>query len=187
MTERSLFPDTGSAHPSSTPFASDPRFPQQGQNYSTSYPSRAPSAVPTTINTSRTLPPLGVQQGQYYPQASISSHSMANPHARSPTATFNPYDTTSPLAYYNDPRALPPSVSSMGYQQSDVHIPRRPSMSVDRTVPSRLSSHGHVGVPYSRIPPAMGQAYEPEPEIAVKKKRKRAGKVFRAFIIISVC
>ena len=68
-------------------------------------------------------------------------------------------------------------VPPMGYpQQQGIHIPRRPSVSVDRTVPSRMASHG--AVPYARIPPAMAPGYEQEPEVPVKKKRKRAGEFF---------
>ncbi|KAJ3540233.1 hypothetical protein NM688_g6255 [Phlebia brevispora] len=105
----------------------------------------------------------------------------AQPHTRSPTASFsshyNPYEQSqTQLSYYQsptDPRGLQMGVPPMGYpQQQGVHIPRRPSVSVDRTVPSRMASHG--AVPYARIPPAMAPGYEQEPEVPVKKKRKRA-------------
>ncbi|PSR74619.1 hypothetical protein PHLCEN_2v9685 [Hermanssonia centrifuga] len=94
---------------------------------------------------------------------------------------YAPYpsgQTQQQSGYYpqgQDPRNLQ-SLSSVSYDPSSgAHIPRRSSMSVDRTVPSRMSTHGPV--PYARIPPVVSPTYDQEPisEPSIKKKRKRAG------------
>ncbi|KAF7792402.1 hypothetical protein EIP86_003439 [Pleurotus ostreatoroseus] len=175
-----LILNTDSSH-QSTPFPTDPRYPQQSTAYQSAYPARPPS-IPPNSNTSRTLPPLG-SQGQYYPQGGMPPQTMSgHPSTRSPTASFsshyNPYEQSQQqLGYYpstSDPR-MHMGMPQIGYpQQPGMQLPRRASMSVDRTVPSRMASHGHGAVPYTRIPPAMGPGYDQEPEVPVKKKRKRA-------------
>lgn len=100
-------------------------------------------------------------------------------HIRSPTTgyptSYNSSQQQLHAAGYGypqapDPRNLPPSVPSMTYDATGAPIPRRTSMSVDRT--SRLSVHAPS--PYARQPPQMSSTYNPEPEPMIKKKRKRA-------------
>lgn len=167
-------------------FPADPRYQAQNPNYA-SYQSRTPSAIPSGPLDSRTLPPLGSQQGQYYPQTGVPSQSMAAaPHIRSQSAAgyggqYNAYSVgqAPPQApfYGNppDPRMVTSPVSATQYDPaSGAPLPRRTSMSVDRTVPSR-PTHGLP--PYARPQPSLASEYdrEPVPEPTIKKKRKRAG------------
>ncbi|KIP10875.1 hypothetical protein PHLGIDRAFT_184498 [Phlebiopsis gigantea 11061_1 CR5-6] len=166
-------------------FPADPRYQAQNPNYA-SYQSRTPSAIPSGPLDSRTLPPLGSQQGQYYPQTGVPSQSMAAaPHIRSQSAAgyggqYNAYSVgqVPPQApfYGNppDPRMVTSPVSATQYDPaSGAPLPRRTSMSVDRTVPSR-PTHGLP--PYARPQPSLASEYdrEPVPEPTIKKKRKRA-------------
>ncbi|GBE81095.1 predicted protein [Sparassis crispa] len=161
-------------HPS-TSFAADPRYPQQ-QPYG-SYPPQD----------SRTLPPLAnTPQAQMHLGPSNPSMEIG-PSIRSPTAGYPIQYSSYPAqqqqasaSYYPpapDPRDLPPPLAPMGFgPPSGVMPTRRSSMSVDRTVPSRLSAHGTA--PYPRnpamIPPSTYSHEQPVAEPSIKKKRKRA-------------
>lgn len=167
-------------------FPSDPRYHGQNTNYA-SYPSRTPSAIPQGHHDSRTLPPLSSQQGQYFPQTTIPSQPMGpTPHIRSQSAAGYPgqygaYPTgqvphATPFYAPSDPRMASSPVSATSYDTvTGAPLPRRSSMSVDRTVPSRMSAHGLP--PYARAPPSLSSEYDREPvnEPTIKKKRKRAG------------
>lgn len=170
-------------HQQSTSYQSDPRY-QAAQAPFNSYPSRAQSAMLPESQDPRTLPPLNMAPGQTHPGSSNPSM-MGGNLIRSPTAgypaAYTPYSEHSQQPgnpYYPppDPRNLPPPVPPMGYDSASGLLPRRSSMSVDRTVPSRLSVHGPS--PYPRNPPMTSPStYTPEPpaaEPAIKKKRKRA-------------
>ena len=79
----------------------------------------------------------------------------------------------------SDPRMVASPVSGAPYDTSGgAGLPRRSSMSVDRTVPSRMSST-HGMAPYARAPPSLSSEYDRESvnmaEPTIKKKRKRAG------------
>ena len=175
-------------HAQANQFASDARYQGQTANYQT-YPSRTPSALPPNPHDSRTLPPL--HQGQFYNQPSIPSQPMGQaPHIRSTSAAGYPgqygsypsgqipqqppFYTTS-----SDPRMITSPVNATPYDHpGGAGLPRRSSMSVDRTVPSRMSST-HGLPPYARAPPSFSSEYDRESvnmaEPAIKKKRKRAG------------
>ncbi|THH00505.1 hypothetical protein EW026_g2043 [Hermanssonia centrifuga] len=108
------------------------------------------------------------------------SHARTTSFSQQQSQQYAPYpsgQTQQQSGYYpqgQDPRNLQ-SLSSVSYDPSSgAHIPRRSSMSVDRTVPSRMSTHGPV--PYARIPPVVSPTYDQEPisEPSIKKKRKRA-------------
>ncbi|KZT70971.1 homeobox-domain-containing protein [Daedalea quercina L-15889] len=159
----------------------DPRYPAQFAPY----PGRPSSSMLPEQHDSRTLPPLNMQPGQHHPGA--SSAFMPGSSVRSPIAGYPsgyaPYaeghQPPSHGSFYApqapDPRNLPPPISSnIGYDTS--MMPRRSSMSVDRTASTRLSIHGTS--PYPRNPPMGGPvSYTPEPPVqepAIKKKRKRA-------------
>lgn len=171
-------------HPSQVnQFPNDPRYPQN-----TSYPSSAPRTsppIPTGPYDSRTL--SSAHQGQFYPQGGETATSMMpGTHIRSPSSAGYPaqypYGAQPQAAYYatnQDPRVMPPTIPNMPYDPSGgATIPRRTSLSVDRTVPSRMSAHGLP--PYARAPPPMPSSYDQESivEPTIKKKRKRAGKSF---------
>lgn len=138
------------------------------------------------LHDSRTLPPLNVSPMQAH--TSASNHALAHSNIRSPTsgypAGYTPYlqntqntNSSYPYAPAPDPRSLPPSLPQMGFDSAEVQLPRRSSMSVDRTVPGRLSSV-HGPSPYARGPPTMpASGYAPEVPVSepmIKKKRKRA-------------
>ncbi|TFY69167.1 hypothetical protein EVJ58_g584 [Rhodofomes roseus] len=139
----------------------DPRYPAQFAPY----PGR-PSSSMLPEHDSRTLPPLNMQPGQPHPGYAPYAE------AHQPPSHSSFYAPQAP-----DPRNLPPPIpSTMGYDAASGMMPRRSSMSVDRTASTRLSVHGTS--PYPRNPPMGGPvSYTPEPpaqEPAIKKKRKRA-------------
>lgn len=120
---------------------------------------------------------------------------------RSQTATgypaqYAPYpagQVQQQAAFYpasTDPRMAGSPVS--GYEMSGgAGLPRRSSMSVDRTVPSRMSST-HGMPPYARAPPSLSSEYGQESisEQPIKKKRKRAGKCcdsLERYTILTTC
>ncbi|KAI0785613.1 hypothetical protein C8Q75DRAFT_722765 [Abortiporus biennis] len=159
----------------------DPRYPAQPQAYPTY--GRAPSTIPTDPHDTRILPPLSNQPGPSYQAIPQQAMATAN-HIRSPntgySSSYQPYPGQEQMAggygfpVAPDPRNLPPAVPTMAYDSaSGAMIPRRSSLSVDRTS-HRLSVHAPS--PYARNPPSMGSTYSPEPisEPTIKKKRKRA-------------
>lgn len=137
----------------------------------------------TDLNDTRILPPPTSQQAHGYP--GVGPSMTAASHIRSPTAgypaSYAPFpgqqQQTGDYAYPTapDPRNLPPPVNPMPFDSiSGANLPRRSSMSVDRTVPSRASTV-HATSPYARGPPAMSYSpEEPPSEPMIKKKRKRA-------------
>ncbi|CCM01471.1 uncharacterized protein FIBRA_03525 [Fibroporia radiculosa] len=170
-----------SGHHQQTSFQSDPRLAAQAQYGS--YPHRTPSAMIPDTSDPRTLPPLNMPHSQAHPGAS-GQHMVGGTHIRSPIAgyppSYAPYpEQPQPSGSFlaPDPRNLPPPVPSMGLDPSANMMPRRASMSVDRSAPSRLSVHGPS--PYPRNPSVTSpSAYIPDDasisEPAIKKKRKRA-------------
>ncbi|KAI0728152.1 homeobox-domain-containing protein, partial [Fomitopsis betulina] len=171
------------AYQQQTPYpANDPRYPAQF----TPYPGRPSSSMLPEQHDSRTLPPLNMQPGQHH--SGISSSLMSGSNIRSPAAGYPsgyaPYveghQPQNHGSFYApqapDPRNLPPPLPTMGYDPAASMMPRRSSMSVDRSASTRLSVHGVS--PYPRNPPMGGPpSYTPEPqaqEPAIKKKRKRA-------------
>ena len=164
----------GQHHASS--FAPDPRFStQQSQQQYSAYSSRG--APMTDPNDARILPPLTSQQHHGYqgmPSNQIRSPTAGYPTSYAPFPGHQPAGTDSyPTA--PDPRTLPPPVNPLQYDSiSGAALPRRSSMSVDRTVPSRVS--GHAPTPYARGPSSVvySSPEEPPTEPMIKKKRKRA-------------
>ncbi|KAH9949568.1 homeobox-domain-containing protein [Amylocystis lapponica] len=168
-----------SGWPSNTPTGHHPSAPTDPR-YSVAQPSYG------SYPDSRTLPPLNMPQGQLHSGAS-NVPMGPGAHIRSPSAgypaSYAPYQDhpqQASTSYYPsapDPRNLPPPVNPMGFDASSGMMPRRGSMSVDRTVPSRMSSM-HGPSPYPRNPPIVAPSpYTPEPpapESPIKKKRKRA-------------
>ncbi|KAI0344648.1 homeobox-domain-containing protein [Trametopsis cervina] len=165
------------SHPSSTPgqFPSDPRYSTSASNYPPST-----SRTPPMNYDSRTMPLSSTHQGPYYPQAGEGM--MTGSHIRSQSSTGYPtqysYTTQSQQAAYysnpSDPRSVPSSMGGLQYDPTTgAPIPRRTSLSVDRTVP-RLSQHGMP--PYARAPPVIPSSFDQESvaEPVIKKKRKRA-------------
>ena len=160
-------------------FPNDPRYSATNSNY----PSSASRTSPPIAYDSRNMPVTATHQGQYYPQgADTASSMMSGTHIRSPSSAGYPSQYTygaqpQQASYYpsSDPRSMPSGMAGMTYDPSGASIPRRSSMSADRTVPSRLLQHG-LG-PYARAPPVLPSAYDQEPvsEPVIKKKRKRAG------------
>ncbi|KAI0092943.1 hypothetical protein BDY19DRAFT_989631 [Irpex rosettiformis] len=162
-------------------FPNDPRY----TTANPSYPSSASRTSPPSPYDSRNMPVTATHQGQYFPQAGETATSMmSGTHIRSPSAAGYQAQYTygaqpQQASYYggSDPRSMASGMPGMGYDPSGgAAIPRRPSlqMSVDRTVPSRLSQHGLP--PYHRNAPVIPSAYDQEPasEPVIKKKRKRA-------------
>lgn len=178
---------TATHHAQANQFASDTRYQGQNTNYQT-YSSRTPSAFPQNPADSRTLPPLGAHQGQLFNQPAIPSQTMGQaPHIRSTSAAGYPVQYGSYASgqmpqqqqFYapSDPRIVASPVSTAPYDtQSGSMLPRRPSTSVDRTMPSRVGSI-HGTAPYAR-PPLAPSEYDRESvnsvEPTIKKKRKRA-------------
>ncbi|KAI0699253.1 hypothetical protein BC835DRAFT_1405190 [Cytidiella melzeri] len=165
-------------HPAAaTQFPNDPRYSTTNPNY----PSLTSRISPPIPYDSRTMPVNTTHQGQYYPQAGDTTPSMIpGAHIRSPSSTGYPAHYTygnqpQQASYYpgSDPRALTSGIPGMQYDPTGAAIPRRSSLSVDRTVPSRLSQHG---LPYARAAPVIPSSYDQESisEPAIKKKRKRA-------------
>ncbi|EKM54477.1 uncharacterized protein PHACADRAFT_258345 [Phanerochaete carnosa HHB-10118-sp] len=179
---------TATQHAQANQFASDARYQGQTPGYQT-YQSRTPSAFPQNPQESRTLPPLSAQHGQLYSQPAIPSQTMGQaPHIRSTSAAGYPVQYGSypsgqipqqqPFYASSDPRMASSPVSTAPYDPSGgAALPRRSSMSVDRTVPSRMSST-HGMAPYARAPPSLSSEYDRESvnmaEPTIKKKRKRA-------------
>ncbi|GJE92233.1 hypothetical protein PsYK624_083860 [Phanerochaete sordida] len=173
---------TATHHAQATQFASDTRYQGQTPGYQT-YQSRTPSAFPQNPNDPRTLPPLG---GQLYNQAAIPSQPTGQgPHIRSSSTTGYPVGYAAYSSgqipqqqqFYasSDPRMVASSVSTTPYDtQGGSTLPRRPSMSVDRTIPSRVGSM-HGTAPYARPAPQLEYRDPPDHvEPTIKKKRKRA-------------
>ncbi|CAL1707589.1 unnamed protein product [Somion occarium] len=164
----------------STSYPADPRYSIPQDQYSSSYPARGNTSISMDPHDARALPPIGSQpQGQYYNTS--SNHPMASashaPSSRSPIDQFPgqfTYNNPSAAYYPPDPRTLPPPVPSGSFNQiPGAAIPRRSSMSVDRTIPSRASIHGQV--PYARDPHQLGPSYSHDRnEPLIKPKRKRA-------------
>ena len=170
-------------HPSqASQFPSDPRYTTQNPNYSTATTRTSPP-IPTMPYDPRTATMQSSHQGQFYPQPGDTMPSMLqNTDLRSPSSIgyssqYGPYSTAqAQQAAYYDPRTMGQSIPNIPYDvQTGASIPRRTSLSVDRTVPSRMSTHGLP--PYARAPPVMTSPYDQESiaEPAIKKKRKRAG------------
>ncbi|KAH9935292.1 uncharacterized protein B0H18DRAFT_408934 [Fomitopsis serialis] len=114
----------------------DPRYSAQFAPY----PGRPSSSMLPEQHDSRTLPPLNMQPGQPHP--GYASY----PEGHQPPSHGSFYAPQPP-----DPRNLPPPIpSTMGYDPAAGMLPRRSSMSVDRTASTRLSVHGTS--PYPRIP-----------------------------------
>ncbi|KZT03841.1 homeobox-domain-containing protein [Laetiporus sulphureus 93-53] len=165
-----------------TAYATDPRYPAVQQPFG-AYPARGQSIMLQDVHESLTLPPLNMPQGQAHAGA-VNPSTMAGSHGRPPNAayptTYNPYTEhpQQPASYHSPPgsRNLPLPIPAMGIDPAIGGMPRRASMSVDRTAPSRLSVHGTS--PYLRIPSmASPSTYIREPfvsEPTIKKKRKRA-------------
>lgn len=159
-------------------FPNDPRY----SSANPSYPSSTSRASPPLSYDSRGMPITATHQGQYYQQTGDATPSMmSSAHIRSPSTAGYPAQytygaQTQQASYYPgaDPRSLASGMPGMGYESQGASIPRRASLSVDRTVPSRLSQHGLP--PYAR--PVVPSPYDQEPvsEPVIKKKRKRAGK-----------
>jgi homeobox protein YOX1/YHP1 len=167
-------------HPSTAnQFPNDPRYATANPNY----PSSTSRTSPSIPYDARNMP-VTTHQGQYFPQAGETASSMMpGTHVRSPSSAGYPaqytYGAQPQQTYYpnTDPRSLTSSMPGMQYDSSTgAAIPRRSSLSVDRTVPSRVSQHGLP--PYARGPPVIPQSYDQESitEPTIKKKRKRAGK-----------
>ncbi|TCD71244.1 hypothetical protein EIP91_011722 [Steccherinum ochraceum] len=163
-------PNLPQSHQSTT-LASDPRYPTQYH----SYPSRTPPSIPGDpqdphLSSSHLYSGIPHSQQAMTPASHLRSPSTAG----YPTSFASNQQQLHAAAYgypqAPDPRNLPPPVSSMPYDTTGAPIPRRTSMSVDRT--SRLSVHAPS--PYARQPPQMSSTYNPEPEPMIKKKRKRA-------------
>lgn len=184
LRESFSFEEVPGGHQSSS-FAPDPRSYPQQYGYG-NRPSTSPSML-SDLHDSRTLPPLNVSPMQGH--SGPSNAAMGPLNMRSPTSGYpagytpypqNPQSANSSYPYVQapDPRNLPPALPQMGFDPaSGAQLPRRTSMSVERTVPGRLSSV-HGPSPYARGPPTMPPSdYAPEPQVSepmIKKKRKRA-------------
>ncbi|KAH8107921.1 homeobox-domain-containing protein [Cristinia sonorae] len=160
------------SHQSSS-LASDSRYHTQ---YS-SYPSRTSQPIPGDPHDPHLSSSQQLYSGIPHSQQAMTPAS----HIRSPTGystnfASNQQQQMHAAAYgypAPDARNLPPPIPQAQYDPTTgAPIPRRPSMSVDRTVPSRVSVHAPS--PYARQPPQMSSTYNPEPEPMIKKKRKRA-------------
>lgn len=152
----------------------DPRFAGMQAQYGMN-PTRAQSAMIPDPHDSRILPPPNAH-GQPN-QAMMGGAQIRSPTAGYPAA-FVPYPEHPQQPFFSppDPRNLPPPVPSMGHDPSSGMMHRRSSMSVDRTIPSRMTAHGPS--PYPRNPSiASTSTYAPEQPVSepsIKKKRKRA-------------
>ncbi|KZT08482.1 uncharacterized protein LAESUDRAFT_757715 [Laetiporus sulphureus 93-53] len=165
-----------------TSYATDPRYPAAQQPFA-AYPARGQSTMLQDPHDSRTLPPLNMPQRQAHAGA-MNPSMMAGSHVRPPNnaypTAYNLYTEhpQQPASYYPppDPRNLPPPIPAMGIDPATGGIPRRASMSVDRTAPSWLSVHGTSPYPpiYGMASPSMYNQESSVSEPTVKKKQKRA-------------
>lgn len=169
----------------STSFSSDPRSYPQQYGYA-NRPSTSPGML-SDLHDCYALCLLNILSIPAH--AGVTNPTMGLSNVRSPTSGYpagyapypqNPQSASSSYPYVSapDPRSLPPALPQMGFDPAaGAPLPRRSSMSVDRNVPTRLSSV-HGPSPYARGPPTMpASGYTPEPAVsepAIKKKRKRA-------------